>query len=177
MSNDNLIDKDRLYFTQFNGNFPVRCPICIDFKKIIRHCKVFRNMHAAWCHIRLDHKNDPKPDVDKVIKIFNSLYDSIKLGIIPCITSSSSSSSTQNETGFRRDMYEKLEKIGVLLERQSELYPNFRIKPLSKFIGVVLGQVDDRTRKKYLDIIISKSEKDIVLGLIDVTQFCNTFAL
>ena len=176
MSSYNPLDKDRLYFTQFNGDFAVRCPICIDFKKIIRHCKVFRNMHAAWCHIRLDHKNDPKPDVDKVIKIFNSLYDSIKLGIIPCITSSSSSS-TQNETGFRRDMYEKLEKIGVLLERQSELYPNFRIKPLSKFIGVVLGQVDDRTRKKYLDIIISKSEKDIVLGLIDVTQFCNTFAL
>jgi len=173
LNNYDPLDKDRLYFTQFNGDFAVRCPICIDIKKIIRHCKVFRNMHAVWCHVRKDHKNEPKPDVDKIIEIFNSIYDAIKQGIIP----SSTTSSSQNEPHFRRDMHEKLGKIGILLEGQSELYPNFRINQLSKLIRVILGQVDDRTRQKYLEIIISKSKKDIVHGLIDVTQFCNTIGV
>jgi len=168
------LDKDRLYFTQFNGDFPVRCPICIDIKKIIRHCKVFRNMHAAWCHVRRDHKNEPKPDVDRIIEIFNSLFDSIMQGIIPGTTTSSSS---QNRSHFRRDMHEKLGKIANLLKIQSELFPNFKIKQLMGIIKAVLGKVDDRTRKKYLEIMISMSEKDIVHGRIDVTQFCNTFGV
>lgn len=176
MSRDNPIDKDRLYFTQFNDDFPVRCPICLTIKKIIRHCKVFRNMHAAWCHVKRDHQDEPEPDVSRVIEIFNSLFDSIKLGIIPYTTTSSSSS--ENKTDFRRDMYEKLVKIANLLKGQSQSYPDdFRIKQLLRLIGVILGPVDDRTRKKYLDIIISMSEKNIQNGTINVTQFCNTFGV
>jgi len=173
LSNYDPLDKDRLYFTQFNGDFPVRCPICIDIKKLIRHCKVFRNMHAAWCHVRRDHKNEPKSDVDKIIEIFNSLYDAIKQGIIP----SSATSSSQNGANFRRDMHEKLGNIAKLLKIQSEIYPSFKMKQLMGIIRVVLGSVDDRTRKRYHDIIISMSKKNIVNGTIDVTEFCNTFAL
>jgi hypothetical protein len=167
------LDKQRLLFTQFNGDFAVRCPICLDIKKIIRHCKVYRNFHAAWCHVKRDHNNEPKPELDRVIETFNSIFDYIKKGVIPYAATSSSA----NQSGFRRDMHQKLVNIAVLLKGQSNSYPaDFKIKQLFGLIKVVLGKVDDRTRKKYLDIIISMSEKNIQNGTINVIQFCNTFA-
>ena len=170
MTLDNLIDKDRLYFSQFNGDFAVRCPICIDIKKIIRHCKIFRNFHAVWCHVKRDHQDLPQADVNEVIQIFNSLFDAIRRQIIPTTTSSSSG---KIDSYFRRDKHEKLIQIANLLKDQSQLYPNYKIKQLMRLIGVVLGPVDERTRRKYLDIVISLSEKNIRNGTINVTEFCN----
>jgi len=44
-------------------------------------------------------------------------------------------------------------------------------------MSVVLGKVDDRTIKNYLDCIVDASDKDKTNGTIDVSEFCNKFSL
>jgi len=54
MNNKPQIQKDRLYFTQNNCDVRVRCPECAR-TKILRHCKVFKNLPALWWHIKKEH--------------------------------------------------------------------------------------------------------------------------
>ena len=75
----------------------------------------------------------------------------------------------------RKDVLEKLKKIASILKLQSEHYPHYRLRHIRKFMGIVLGKVDDRTIKNYLDCIVDASEKNKINGTVDVTQFCLEF--
>jgi len=74
----------------------------------------------------------------------------------------------------RVDVLEKLQDIGHLLKRQSLSYPNFKQKQLLGLFKVVLGNIDERTKKKYFDCVKSYSKKDKIKGEYDVCGFCNT---
>ena len=182
MSYDDSLDKDRLYFTQNNSPIRLRCPECVR-TKILRHCRIFKNLPALWWHIKQDHGSFSNLlfKTDDIVKILNSLSKAIEWKIItesvsfPDEQATSSSSLMYHGRPPRKDVYQKLEKIASILKLQSELYPNFRLRHIRGFMSVVLGKVDDRTQKKYLDCIIDASEKDKTKGTIDVTQFCSEF--
>jgi len=84
MKYNDKLKKDRLYFTQNYQNIRVRCPECVRTKKVLRHCKVFKNLAALWCHIRRDHGdivNIVFTNKD-LIQVLNSLDRAIKWGIM-----------------------------------------------------------------------------------------------
>ncbi len=183
MSYVDSIDKDRLFFTQNNSPIRLRCPECVRTTKILRHCKIFKNLPGLWWHIKQDHGyfSNLLFNTNDVIKILNTISKAKEWGIIPEPTpvyvesAATSSSLVYRGKPPRKDVYEKLEKIASLLQNQSLLFPNFRPNQIRAFLGIVLGQVDDRTLKNYLNCIIDASEKNIRNGTIDVTQFCSKF--
>jgi len=84
MSYDDEIDKDRLYFTQNNKPIRLRCPECVRTKKVLRHCKVFKNLAALWYHIRREHGDISNLwfTTNDLIQVLNSLDRAIKWSII-----------------------------------------------------------------------------------------------
>ena len=181
MSNEIQVDKDRLYFTQNNSPIRLRCPECVR-TKILRHCRIFKNLPSLWWHIKRDHGyfSNLLFDTDAVVTILNAVSKAKEWGIIPeptpvYVETTTSSSLNYRGRPPRKDVYQKLEKIASILQNQSELYPNFRLRHIRAFMGVVLGKVDDRTQKNYLDCIVVASEKDNTKGTVDVTQFCLEF--
>jgi len=182
LSYDDSLDKDRLYFTQNNSPIRLRCPECVR-TKILRHCRIFKNLPALWWHIKQDHGSFSNLlfKTDDIIKILNSLSKAIEWKIItesvsfPVEQATTTSSLLYRERPPRKDVYQKLEKIASILQLQSEHYPHYRLKNIRKFMGIVLGKVDDRTIKNYLDCIVDASEKNKINGTVDVTQFCLEF--
>ncbi len=182
MSYDDSLDKDRLYFTQNNFPIRLRCPECVR-TKILRHCRIFKNLPALWWHIKQDHGSFSNLlfKTDDIIKILNSLSKAIEWKIItesvsfPVEQATTSSSLLYRGKPPRKDVHQKLEKIASILQLQCELYPNFRLRHIRAFMSVVLGKVDDRTQKNYLDCIVDASEKNKINGTVDVTQFCLEF--
>ena len=73
----------------------------------------------------------------------------------------------------RKDRLDNLTKIASLFKTQSELFPNFKPKQLKALVKVILGPVDSRTMKKYINCVTNYSKKDIVNGVYDVSDFCN----
>ena len=176
------LDKERLYFTQCNDTFPNRCPECTS-TKILRHCKIYHNFPAVWCHIKRDHKDVLESRLQEIIQVLNSLFKAFKWNMFPKwayseakieSTTTSSSLLFDGRPISRIDVLERILEIVNKLKIQSELYPKFKLKQLKAIIKVVLGTVDPRTSKKYLDCIIDASFKDKVNGIIDVTAFCDT---
>ncbi len=183
MSNDSEIDKGRLYFTQNNSSIRLRCPECVRAKKILRHCRIFKNLPSLWWHIKGDHGyfSNLQFKTDDVIEILNAVSKANEWGIIPSeVSISDEQTTTSSSLRYRgriprKDVYEKLEKIASILQLQSEFYPHFKLNILRKLMRIVLDAVDDRTLKNYLNCIIAVSEKDTVNGVVDVTQFCFEF--
>ena len=106
----------------------------------------------------------------------NSIAKALVWGLIPSGAGTTTSLSLDGKP-LRRDVGENIQKIASLLKNQSQIYPVFKPKQLRRFLHPVLGPVDERTRKKYVDMIIRGSEKNLRYGTIDVTSFCNTFGL
>jgi len=178
MSNDHSIDKDRLYFTQCNNTILLRCPECTS-TKILRQCKIFHNFPAVWWHIKQYHKDILESRLQEIIQVLNSLFKAYKWNMFPkwayfeAKSETTSSSLLFNGKAPRVDVFARLQDLGRLLKGQSAFYPNFKQKQVLGLIKVISGNVDERTQKKYFDCVTSYSEKDIVHGVYDVTQFCN----
>ena len=182
MSNDSQINKDRLLFTQNNKPIRVRCPECVRTTKILRHCRIFKNLPGLWWHIKQDHGyfSNLLFNTDDVIKILNSISKAIEWGITAesspvYVEATTSSSLKYRGRSPRKDVWEKLEKIASILKNQSELYPNYRLSHIRAYIGHVLDHPDNRTITNYLNCIVDASEKNKINGTVDVTQFCLEF--
>ncbi len=183
MSNDDSIDKDRLYFTQCNDTILLRCPECTS-TKILRHCKIFHNFPGVWWHIKQDHKDILESRLEEIIQVLNSLFKAYKWNMFPKWAFSEAKSDTTTSSSVlidgrppRIDSWGKIIEIAKLLKNQSELYPFFKPKQLKVIVKVVLGPVDSRTLKKYIDCVIKNSKPDKIKGVYDVTQFCNNVGL
>jgi len=182
LTNFNLLDKDRAYSSQSHVKVRWHCPIC-RLTKIPRQCQIHETPSSFHWHLKREHFGyvGYKFSYDDLVWASNGVVKGIEWGLFVDpdnpVEATTTSSSSQNGSYFRRDRHEKLEKIANLLKIQSELFPHFKLKQLMGIIMAILGKVDDRTIKKYLGIIISMSEKDIVHGTIDVTLFCNTFGV
>jgi len=178
MSNDDSIDKDRLYFTQCSDTIYLRCPVCPGEKKVLRHCKLFKNFQSIWCHIRREHTDLVPGELEEIIQILTNLFKAFQRQMFPKWAYSEAKSETTtssllfNEKEPRADVYAKLQDTGRLLKGQSQFYPNFKRKQILGLIKVILGNVDERTKKKYFDCVTSYSTPDKIKGEYDVTQFC-----
>jgi len=180
MSNDDSIDKDRLYFTQCNDTILLRCPECTS-TKILRQCKIFHNLPAVWWHIKQGHKDILESRLQEIIQVLNNLFKAYKWNMFPkwafseakIEPTTTSSSILFDGRPPRIDSWDKIVKIAKLLKIQSEHYPNYKPKPLKSFVKVILDPVDSRTLKKYVDCVITYSTPDKIKGKYDVTQFCN----
>lgn len=182
MSYDDKIDKDRLFFTQNNKPIRLRCPECVRTTKSLRHCKIFKNLQALWWHIKRvhGHLSNLLFNTEEIVKILNALSKAKDFGIIPepitsFVETTTSSSLKYKGRPPRKDVYEKFKKLAELFKNQSQFFPHFKLKQLRAYIGVVLGSVDSRTIKNYLDSIIDASEKNMQNGTIDVSEFCAEF--
>ena len=182
MSYDDSLDKDRLYFTQNNKPIRLRCPECVRTTKILRHCRIFKNLPSLWWHIKRDHGyfSNLLFDTDAVIAVLNTISKAKDWEIIPeptpvYVETTTSSSLKYRDRPPRKDVYQKLEKIASILHTQSELFPHFKFKHIRAYCRLVLGQVDERTTKNYVNCIVDASEKNIKNGTVDVTQFCSEF--
>jgi len=183
MSNDSSLDKDRLYFTQCNDTIYLRCPVCPGEKKVLRHCKLFKNFQSIWCHIRREHTDLVPGELEEIIQILTGLFKAFQRQMFPkwayleAKSEKESEDTTTSSLLFngkepRIDVLSHLQDFGRLLG-QSQFYPNFKQKQIQRWLKVILGNVDERTIKKYFDCVISYSIKDMEKGEYDVTQFCN----
>jgi len=179
MSNNESLDKERLYFTQCNDTFLNRCPECTS-TKILRHCKIYHNFPAVWKHIKQDHKDILESRLDEIAHVENCVLKAYKWNIFPkwefseAIIKPTTTSSSVLFDGRppRIDVIEKLQKIGRLFKGQSKDYPNFKRKQVLGLISVIIGNVDERTKKKYFDCVTKYSTPDNINGVYDVTNFC-----
>jgi len=179
MSNDDSIDKDRLYFTQCNDTILLRCPECTS-TQILRHCKIFHNFPAVWWHIKQDHKDILESRLEEIIQVLNCLFKAYKWNMFlkwayseAKLNTTTSSSILMDGRPPRIDRQENLKKIASLFKTQSELYPNFRKKNIRVLIEKAIELHDPRTMKLYFDSVTSHSKPDKIKGFYDVTQFCN----
>lgn len=179
MSNTAQVDKDRLYFTQYNGKFPTRCPLCTE-QKILRQCRIFHNFPALWRHIKLEHIGIPESQMKEISGILNSVYTAYQWNMFPKWefddgkikkTTTSSSILIDGRTP-RKDSQEKIVHIARMLINQSQSYPLFNSKQLDAIVQVVIGPVDPRTIQKYTDWVKTYSTKDIHVGMYVVSDFC-----
>ncbi len=178
MSNDYSINKDRLYFTQCNNTILLRCPECTS-TKILRQCKIFHNFPAVWWHIKQDHKDILELRLQEIIEVLNSLFKAYKWNMFPKWAYSEAKSETTtssllfNGKAPRADVFARLQDFARLLQGQSDSYPIFKQKQIQRWLKVILGNVDERTQKKYFDCVTSYSKPDKIKGEYDVTQFCS----
>jgi len=176
------LDKDRLLFTQNNSPIRLRCPECVRNTKILRHCRIFKNLPGLWWHIKREHGyfSNLLFDTDAIVAVLNAVSKAKEWGIIPeptpvYVEPATSSSLMYRRRPPRKDVFQKLEKIASILHTQSLLYPHYRLRQIRKYIIHVLEHADERTIKNYLDCILDASEKDKTKGTVDVTQFCSEF--
>jgi len=185
MSNDHSIDKDRASYTQNHKKSRLRCPECIRIKKILRHCKIYKSLAQLWWHFKQEHNEVSNllfctQDIKDVL---NGLSKAMDWGILPSESEIPEAKTTTSSSVLidgrppRIDSWGRIVEIAKLLKTQSELYPNFKPKQLEAIVKVVLGPVDSRTLKKYIDCVTSFSKKDIEHGLYDVTDFCNSLRI
>jgi len=179
MSNGDSLDKDRLYFTQCSETIFLRCPECTSTKKVLRHCRAFHNFPAVWWHIKQDHRDILESRLEEIIQVLNSLFKAYKWNMFPKWAYSEAKSETTTSSLLfngkepRADVFARLQDFGRLLRGQSQFYPNFKQKQIQRWLKVILGSVDERTKKKYIDCVTSYSIPDKIKGEYDVTQFCN----
>lgn len=83
MNNKSQIEKDRLHFTQNNQEIRVRCPECAR-TKILRHCKIYKNLPALWWHIKQEHGTfvNLRFDTGEIIRVLNGLDKAIQWNIL-----------------------------------------------------------------------------------------------
>jgi len=184
MSNNDSIDKDRLYFTQCNDTILLRCPECTS-TKILRQCKNFHNFPGVWWHIKQDHQDILESRRDEVIQVLNCIFKAYMWNMFPkweyseakIEPTTTSSSILFDGKPPRIDVQEKLQKIGRLFKMQSQFYPNFKRKQVLGLISVIIGNVDERTKKKYFDCVTKYSTPDNINGVYDVTNFCTKISV
>ncbi|MBM3910619.1 MAG: hypothetical protein FJ356_03110 [Thaumarchaeota archaeon] len=179
MTLDGSVDKDRLYFTQCNDTIVLRCPICTEEKKVLIHCKLHKNFPSLWWHVRNEHKDIPPSQLEEIIQILTGLFKAFKHQMFPKwayteqkVTTTTSSLLFDGKPP-RIDSLQKLQEIARLYKQQSQSYPHLTHKQVTNWASVILGKVDTRTLKKYLDCIIHNSKKDAINGVYDVSEFCN----
>jgi len=78
------LDKELFYFTQNNNQIRLRCPECIRTKKVLRQCKIFKNLPALWWHIKNEHGIISNADfnTNDLIHILNAIDKAIQWNII-----------------------------------------------------------------------------------------------
>ena len=180
MSYDDSLDKDRLYFTQCNDSFPNRCLECTS-TKILRHCKIYHNFPAVWRHLKQDHNDILESRMNEIIQVLNDVFKAYKWNMFPkwayseakIKPTTTSSSILFDGKPPRIDVLERLRNLASLFKGQSEWYPNFKEKQVFGLIKVILGNADQRTKKKYFDCVTSNSKPDKIHGVYNVTQFYN----
>ena len=182
MSNKKPVDKDRLYFTQYNGKFPTRCPLCTE-QKILRQCRTFHNFPALWRHIKLEHIGIPESQMKEISGILNSVYTAYQWNMFPkwefddgkIKKTTTSSSITHHGISKRIDFQERLEKIAKMLRLQSTFYPKFKERHLRLFIEKSIGYHDPRTMENYFEFVVGHSKRDNENGTYVVSSFCDLF--
>ena len=180
MSYDDSLDKDRLYFTQCNDTILLKCPECTS-TKILRQCKIYHNFPAVWRHLKQDHTDILESRMNEIIQVLNDVFKAYKWNMFPkweyseakIRPATTSSSILFDGKPARIDVQEKLQKIGRLFKMQSKDYPIFKQKQVFGLIKVILGNADQRTKKKYFECVRKYSIPDKIHGVYNVTQFYN----
>jgi len=176
----NLLDKDRLLFTQCNDNFRIRCPICRVEKKFLGHCKMGRNLPSIWSHINTDHPEIYKEQKDEIILFLNSLYTAYEYQIVTewpgadTKTRETATSSSVLIDGVppRIDRWSKIVEIATFLRAESKNYPYFPASEIQRIIIQSAKVRDPRTIEVYFDCITNYSIKDYSSGKYNVREFC-----
>lgn len=86
----------------------------------------------------------------------------------------SSTSLLYNGKKLRRDVLRNLKKLSEFLY-DYEKFPHFRKNDLISIVNDAFGQIDSRTKIKYLDFIITNSLKNNNNGTFDVKTFTQQF--
>jgi len=111
--------------------------------------------------------------------VYKGLARATELRMLPDLkteeTTSSISTIIFDGKEARRDVRRKLEEITEIMKIQSGLYPIFRRENIFAYMKIVLGNADDRTKKKYFDCITSYSVIKRQNVTYDVSGFCNKF--
>ena len=181
MTLDPSLDKDPDDFAHNYTNTRLKCPECLRTIKGSNHVKVFKNLAGLAWHIKTEHDwiSNLQFTTDSIREVLRNIAIALQWGIIPSTDSVEHNATTSSllfdERKLRKDEYDRLKNIAELLKTQSNLYPDFSSKNLSVIVGKVLGQVDKRTMKKYIERTISYSIKNIQNGTYDVSPFCNMF--
>ena len=176
----NLLDKDRLQFTQCNDNFRIRCPICRVEKKFLGHCKMGRNLPSIWSHIRKDHQDIYKDQLDEIILFLNCLYTAFEKQIVvewpgfvtKNLTATTSSSILIDGAPPRIDRWGKIVEIATFLRAESKYYPNFPANEIRRIIIQASKVRDPRTIQEYFDCVTNYSKIDYIKGEYNVREFC-----
>ena len=186
MSLDNPIDKDRALYTQNHKKSRFRCPECVRIKKVLRQCKIYKNLSSLWIHYKLEHG-----EISNLIfctrdikEALNGLSKAIEWGILPTdadLLAAGEHATTSSSILFdgrppRIDVLEKLQKIARVYKTSKD-YRNLNQKQVTNWASAVLDHPDSRTLRKYVKCVTSNSKPDKIKGEYDVTQFCNNVGL
>lgn len=177
MNNNNDVNKDRLYFTQCNDEFPLRCPECTS-RRALNQCKVYHNFPSFYYHFKNNYFDILQVRRDEILHVMNCVYKAYTWNVFPSWKFYKGQTTTSSSLEYggrpaRVDVVIRMKQIASLLMIQSEHYPNFTSTTLRKFIKLGIGQVDERILKKYLNCITDYSKKDKIHGKYDVTEFCD----
>ena len=175
------LDKDRLFFTQCNDSFPLKCPECKS-SKIDRHCRTHPNFLSLWWHLKQQHPEISESKLNEIAQVLNGLFKAHKWGMLHKQnysedeinhTTTTSSSILIDGKPPRSDRLKKLVKIANLLRIQSGLFPFFTIKNLKILIEKAIGPHDYRIMELYFECVTNHSTPDKINGVYDVTNFCD----
>lgn len=174
------LHKQRGDFSHNYKKIRIKCPECIRTIKGRNHVKVYKNLAGLWRHIRHEHGEIVNSvfNIKQIREVLTSIAIAIEWGMLSdswAIDTTTSLSILYNGKRPRTDVRIKLQEIAYLLKIQSEIYPIYRLKLLSTLVAKVLGSVDNRTFKNYIDCVISASEADKMHGTYNVTGFCISF--
>ena len=175
----NLLDKDRLLFTQCNDNFRIRCPICRIEKKFLGHCKIGRNLPSIWSHILRDHKDILPAQREEIILFLNCLYTAFQKQIVVKWPGFMTKNQTATSSSIliagappRIDRWAKIVEIATFLRAESKYYPNFPPIEIRRIIIQASKVRDPRTILEYFDCITNYSILDYSIGKYNVREFC-----
>lgn len=176
------LDKQRVDFSHNYTKIRIKCPECIRTIKGQNHVKVYKNLAGLWRHIKLEHGeiSNLEFNTNLIKEILKHISLAIKFGMFPGMdeivdNTTTSLSIIYDGKPARIDVRNKLKEIAEIMKGQSSMYPDFKTDNILAYMKIVLGNSDERTKKRYFDCITNYSNKNWQNGTYNVTAFCEQF--
>ena len=139
-----------------------------------------RNLPSIWSHIRKDHQDIYKDQLDEIILLFNCLYTAFQKQIVtewPDLVTKNQAAATSSSILIdghapRIDQWGKIVEIATFLRAASEQYPDFHSLEIKKIIRQAARVRDTRTIQIYFDCVTNYSKIDYIKGEYNVREFC-----
>ena len=176
------LHKQRVDFSHNYTIIRIKCPECFRTIKGKNHVRIYKNLSGLWRHIKLEHGeiSNLEFNTNLIRDVLKHIALAIEWGMFPGVNESEHNTTTSLSIIYdgkpaRRDVSNKLKEIAEIMKGQSDMYPDFKIVNILAYMKIVLGNSDERTKKKYFDCITSYSVKNMHNGTFDVTGFCEKF--